>query len=68
MKMLLTRDIKAPTVTYGKLECGKYVYQTMEDAVREVKIPKQTAIPAGTYKVIINFSQRFQKHLPLLLS
>lgn len=65
--MILTRDVKAPTFTLGKLEVGKYLYHTCEDAVRDVKIPGKTAIPAGEYKVIITFSNRFQKHLPLLL-
>ncbi len=67
MKMILTRDIKAPSFTLGKLQCGKMELFSVEDAVREVKIPAVTAIPAGTYKVIINFSNRFKKPLPLLL-
>lgn len=65
--MILTRDVKAPTFTIGKLEVGKYLYHTCEDAIRDVKIPGKTAIPAGEYKVVITFSNRFQKHLPLLL-
>lgn len=32
-----------------------------------VKVPAQTAIPYGTYEVVINFSNRFQKYLPQLL-
>jgi len=40
---------------------------TCEDAVRPVKVPGITAIPTGRYKLIVNFSQRFQKFLPLLL-
>jgi hypothetical protein len=46
----------------------------LEDPVRERdapvsewKIPKNTAIPRGAYRVIINESQRFQRRLPLLL-
>ena len=67
MKMTLTRDVITPTFTLGKLQCGKYEFFTCEDAVREVKIPAITAIPAGKYKVIISFSNRFKKPLPLLL-
>lgn len=67
MNMLLTRDIKAPTFTLGKLKAGDISLFTVEDAIREVKIQDETAIPAGKYKVVVNFSQRFQKHLPLLL-
>src|ERR1700748_794173 len=40
---------------------------TLEDCVRKEKIPKITAIPAGRYEVIVNFSNRFQRQLPLLL-
>jgi hypothetical protein len=40
---------------------------TLEDAVRPVKIPGATAIPAGTYEIAVTFSNRFQRALPLLL-
>lgn len=47
---------------------------TLEDPVREVrgkpvedwKIPGDTAIPIGAYRVVVDFSQRFQRQLPLL--
>ena len=39
----------------------------MEDAVREEKIVGKTAIPAGTYQVIVNRSSKFKRDLPLLL-
>jgi len=67
MKMVLIRDVKAPAFTLGRLTCGDLRFYTVEDAVRDVKIPAITAIRAGTYKVIINYSNRFKKHLPLLL-
>lgn len=41
---------------------------TLEDAAREIKIPKQTAIPYGSYEVITNYSDRFKKVMPLLLN
>ena len=41
---------------------------TLEDKVRPVKIKGKTAIPAGRYEVIINFSQRFGRMLPLFLN
>jgi hypothetical protein len=47
----------------GQLEC-----YTLEDKVRPVKIAGKTAIPAGRYEVVINFSQRFGHPLPLLLN
>jgi hypothetical protein len=40
---------------------------TLEDTVRAVKVQGETAIPAGRYEVIINYSNRFQKYLPMLL-
>lgn len=35
--------------------------------MRPQKIAGQTAIPAGTYKVIIDMSNRFKRLLPLLI-
>ncbi len=76
MKLRLERDVKAPFFTLGKLSVdGKQLFFTCEDKVREVpgvpvgewKVPGQTAIPYGNYLVIKTFSNRFQKHLPLLL-
>jgi hypothetical protein len=47
---------------------GKWECYTLEDKEREIKIKSETAIPKGTYKVIINQSNRFKKLLPLLLN
>lgn len=47
----------------GKLECF-----TLEDTCRKEKIKDITAIPPGKYELIINFSNRFQKRMPLLLN
>src|SRR5437588_5321023 len=43
---------------------------SLEDVVRAdgVKIPHETAIPAGRYTVDITFSPRFNRDLPLLLN
>jgi len=76
MKILLERDIKTPCFTLGKMYIdGQLAAYTCEDAVREKpgvpiaewKVPGSTAIPKGNYRIIITFSNRFQKHLPLLL-
>ena len=42
---------------------------TLEDMVRPpgVKIAGKTAIPPGQYEIIINWSQRFKRPMPLLL-
>jgi len=53
---------------------GERKYYIMEDKDRQLeiggcatKIAKQTAIPRGTYKVIIDFSQRYQRDMPHVL-
>lgn len=40
-----------------------YLYMS-EDEIKSVKVPKETAIPYGMYKVILSFSNRFQKIMP----
>lgn len=71
MKLKLDRIYKAPTYTIGKLYIdGKLFCDTLEDVVRPdgVKVYGETAIPAGTYKVILNMSNRFKRIMPLLLN
>ena len=46
---------------------GVFACWTLEDVVRPVKIPGETAIPAGRYAVRLSLSQRFQKLLPEVL-
>lgn len=65
MNLLLLRRGFEEGATEGSLyveEC-----HTLEDAVRPEKIPRITAIPAGTYRVIITHSPRFNRPMPLLL-
>lgn len=54
---------------------GEFFCWTLEDIDRKLevagcpaKIPKITCIPKGKYEVIINYSERFKKYMPLLLS
>lgn len=69
MKMKLIRFKKTNSCTFGKLYIDdKFLCYTLEDIVREVKIKHQTAIPAGTYQVVINYSIRFKKMMPLLIN
>lgn len=68
MNLFLQRIAQTPEYTIGRLEInGKFFCHTLEDAVREQKIAGKTAIPAGTYQVIVNRSPRFKRDLPLLL-
>ncbi len=74
MKITLTRTDITDASTIGELEIdGIFECYTLEDKDRKledggVKVPGETAIPRGTYKVIIDFSNRFQRLLPLVLN
>lgn len=72
MELKLLRKYSKPSYTIGHLYIdGKYFCDTLEDTVRDLvkekKVKGRTAIPAGRYRVILNWSQRFGKPLPLLL-
>ena len=76
LKLLLLREKSDKEKTHGKLyflsadgKTKNFVCYTLEDVVREngVKVYGKTAIQAGTYKVIVNMSNRFKKMLPLLI-
>ena len=80
MKLVVKRTAKRPTYTIGKLYVdGVYLCDTLEDAdrglsqdmplseIQRIKVMHETAIPTGTYKVIVNMSPRFGRLLPRLL-
>jgi hypothetical protein len=68
MDIILTRGIKTKNTTFGTIEIPNiFRCYTCEDVEREEKIKGKTAIPKGKYEVIINFSPKFQRNLPLLL-
>ena len=68
MKLTLTRDKPGLTCMTGTLRVdGAFECFTLEDLPRNKKIPGETAIPAGTYKVILTMSPRFKQVMPLLL-
>ncbi|SFB68337.1 hypothetical protein SAMN05216321_10197 [Cupriavidus sp. OV038] len=69
MRMLLRREPSTARATLGRLYVnGNFQCYTLEDVVRPTKVKGQTAIPAGTYAVIVNMSGRFRRRLPLLLN
>ena len=69
MKIEIKRLHKTKHSTIGEMTIdGIWECYTLEDIEREVKIKSETAIPKGTYKVIINQSNRFKKLMPLLLN
>lgn len=77
MEMRLVRKEISDTATIGELTLDdKYECFTLEDPVREIdgqppavwKVKDETAIPRGRYEVVITFSDRFKRLLPLLLN
>ena len=69
MKLLLKRTHGTKNYTHGQLFIEDvYFCDTLEDQEREVKIHGETAIPCGTYKVILTMSNRFKKLMPLLVN
>jgi hypothetical protein len=69
MKIEIKRLYKTDNSTIGELLVdGIWECYTLEDIERSVKIKGETAIPRGTYKIIINKSNRFKKLLPLFLN
>lgn len=70
MKLLLIRRWFTPHCTIGTLtiEGQDGRWYTLEDCVRDSKIPGETAIPVGRYEVVVTVSARFKRRMPLLLN
>ena len=69
MHLRIIREPSTAAATLGILLIdGVFTCWTLEDVVRAVKIPGETAIPAGRYDVRLSLSQRFQKLLPEILA
>lgn len=68
MRFTQVRDRTPKDHTAGEVfYLGHHVCYTCEDLVRVEKIKGITAIPSGTYRVVLTMSNRFKKILPLLL-
>jgi hypothetical protein len=80
MEITVNRTHKKATFTLGEIKVnGSFHSYLLEDKERglhtgmslseiaSVKVPGATAIPEGKYEVVMSFSNRFQKQLPLLL-
>ena len=75
MKTLtLTRISKRADYTIGRLEDenGVKICDTLEPTWRnykggELKVPRKSAVPEGTYPVVVTKSKKFGKYLPLLV-
>lgn len=81
MEIQVNRIARKDGYTIGRMSLnGEYFCDTLEDTDRGLnaamsvdeilaqKIKAQTAIPTGKYDVILTFSPRFKRVLPLLLS
>ena len=80
MQLRLERLWPKPTYTVGRLYVdGQLFCNTLEDKVADLnrngvfdgtdkKVPGETAIPYGTYRVFYGWSPRFGRNLPRLLN
>lgn len=69
MNLTLQRERSTETRTFGVLFVnGDFQCHTLEDPVRDVKIPGVTAIPAGEYLIQVTSSPKFGRMLPVLLN
>jgi hypothetical protein len=81
MELILKRTIPTDISTIGELSIGgKRICYILEDKdrflnnsddihhIKAIKVPGKTAIPLGRYEIIITYSNRFKKPLPLLLN
>lgn len=81
MNILVKRVARKEAYTIGKMYIdGKYFCDTLEDKdrglrsnlsiqdIKRLKVPSCTAIPIGTYKVIVNRSPKFGRLLPRLIN
>lgn len=70
MTLTIQRERSQPWGTRGYLLLnGEPDLFTLEDVVRSgPKVLHETAIPAGRYRVVIDFSQRFGRMMPHILA
>lgn len=81
MEILLQRIAKKDKYTIGKLYINdQYFCDTLEDTdrgltqsmteqqIKSNKVYGETAIPTGIYRIVISYSNRFKKQMPLLLN
>lgn len=71
MELKLNRIFLGSSATIGELLVNdKYLCDTLEDRVRPEgeKVYGKTAIPEGTYEMVLSYSPRFKKILPEILN
>ncbi|PWJ54244.1 hypothetical protein CLV98_1182 [Dyadobacter jejuensis] len=80
MELVLTRRWKATRSTLGTLkvdgEPHQFILEDLDrsldaswplEKIKETKVYGQTAIPTGRYQVVITYSARFKRQLPILI-
>ncbi len=69
MKLRLIREPTSDGATLGVLFIDQVWFcWTLEDPIRDVKIPHQTCIPPGFYDVALTHSPKFGRVLPEVLN
>lgn len=67
MNIKILRSSLWKCYTLGQLYIdGQYVCDTLEHPTREVKVSGKTAIPFGEYQVLVTWSPKFKRRLPLI--
>ena len=68
LRLKRTNLTEESTVGELYLPDGSFQCFVLEDCVRDHKIPGKTAIPDGRYEVVVTWSERFQRSMPLLVA
>lgn len=80
MTITLTRKDRSELRCIGEFKYNDTFFYSMEDTdrnlkqdmplegIKAIKVKSKTAIPYGKYEVVITYSDRFKKPLPLLLN
>ena len=79
MRLTVIRIANRPTYCIGKLYIdGKYFCDTLEDvdrglddamdeqAIKKLKVKGKTAIPTGIYQVLLTYSPKYKRIMPLI--
>lgn len=73
MNLLLERSLAVKECTFGNLYADdSWQCFTLEDKDRYLekgypKVPRETAIPRGTYRLVLDWSNRFNRIMPHIL-
>lgn len=67
LNLYLNRYQSSEKSTEGELFIkDKFFCYTLEDVHRPVKVMHETCIPAGKYRVLLTYSNRFKRIMPLI--